>query len=131
MKQATQKTGRTHKCNTCRGEGKIQTKPIRSAKVECLDCDTEGNTAILCKACHGTGKFVTKRTKNTVDCRQCNGSGTVVVKCRCKGTKIDTIQLPAEYATCRKCGGTGHEYYFNPVISAESVEALLQLKSVL
>lgn len=128
-------------CTFCNHKGYSIT--FEKSWIVCDDCDAEGNPFIVktCLDCKGTGKFAL-RSKRVVECRNCQGKGTVKIKKKsqarpmyrsifgdfygfngprcesCWGTKKKEVddKLKPHYHTCGNCKGSGETRIFNPVI---------------
>ena len=117
----------TEVCPKCKGEG-VECFTYKGYLNPCPDCTPiyhlmgfntpSGRKAVACNQCAGTGKF-TLRSGRKVECRRCEGKGTVIVRCpTCRGRR--TVPAPEEHVTheCDKCYGSGYIKIdpFNPVI---------------
>lgn len=112
-------------CPRCNGSGTIKMyKHIKGHERNpdgCIMCNHTGiqSIKIICRACHGSGKYRQKRGK-IVDCYRCNGSGRVTVDRICPycSDGITTVIVD-----CPECNGIGKIIYepFNPVIKKAAV----------
>lgn len=110
-------------CKLCHGEGVLLTRVTNFST--CPNCQGEGNVILVCRDCHGTGKFKQARSGQVVTCRKCKGSGVFrKVRCNmCNGEGKVRNGLKQVQQPCHHCGGLGKVKVdpFNPVIRKAAV----------
>ena len=111
-------------CTRCEARG--YTIVEEHGRSRCPKCTGEGRQPreFVCFPCHGTGKFMQRRSGRIVDCRVCQGTGVFkhhffTEWCTaCGGTgKTSNDRVTHIYALkCDDCKGTGEIEVWNPVL---------------